>query len=157
MVFLTGINQTQMCFFSVCHHDALQANIFLYLIWVSVSLCGGYCDATIEMAQLPTLLKYASMHVWTLCPRSSLVMWLVLCDVRLVAFLFLNMASLFVQGASVDWDWFTPTSRARCRPSPSRTCPSTFTWLSSGRASLCSSSASSSAVTSSGEKEQTQQ
>lgn len=74
----------------------------------------------------------------------------------LVPFLFLNIASVFVQGASVVWDWFTPTSRAQCRPSPSRTCPSTSTWLSSGRASLCSSSASSSAVTSSGEQEQSQ-
>lgn len=75
----------------------------------------------------------------------------------LVPFLFFNIASVFVQGASVVWDWFTPTSRARCRPSPSRTCPSTSTWSSSGRASLCSSSASSSAVTSSGEKKQFQQ
>lgn len=33
--------------------------IFLYLIWVAMSLCGAHCDATIEMAQLPTLLKYA--------------------------------------------------------------------------------------------------
>lgn len=74
----------------------------------------------------------------------------------LVPFLILNIASVFVQGASVVWDWFTPTSRAQCRPSPSRTCPSTSTWLSSGRASLCSSSASSSAVTSSGEQEQSQ-
>lgn len=74
----------------------------------------------------------------------------------LVPFLFLNIASVFVQGASVVWDWFTPTSRVQCRPSPSRTCPSTSTWLSSGRASLCSSSASSSAVTSSGEQEQSQ-
>lgn len=72
----------------------------------------------------------------------------------LVPFLFLNIASVFVQGASVVWDWFTPTSRAQCRPSPSRTCPSTSTWLSSGRASSCSSSASSSAVTSSGERKQ---
>lgn len=50
------------------------AAIFLYLIRVSMSLCGGYCDATIEMAQLPTLLKYARVHVYTLCVRFSLVL-----------------------------------------------------------------------------------
>lgn len=111
-----------------------------------MSLCGAYCDATIEMAQLPTLLKYARVPVCTLCVRSFTRSWL-------VPFLFLNIVSVLVQGASVVWDWFTPTSRAQCHPSPSRTCPSTSTWLSSGRASLCSSSASSSAVTSSGERD----
>lgn len=141
--------------FSSSHHSTAMessrepaAAIFLYLMSASVSLCGAYCDATIEMAQLPTTAKIcACVPVCALCVRSSLVCWP-------VPFLFFIIASVLVQGASVVWDWFTPTSRAQCRPSPSRTCPSTSTWSSSGRASSCSSSASSSAATSSGKREQ---
>lgn len=65
----------------------------------------------------------------------------------------IKCCSVFFQGASVVWAWFTPITPAPC-PSPSSTCPSTSTGSSSGRALASSSSASSSVVTASGKGQQ---
>ena len=51
-----------------------------------------------------------------------------------------------VMGVSAAWDWWAPTSPARCHPPVSKTFPSTSTWSSLAQASLSSCSASSSAV-----------
>lgn len=64
---------------------------------------------------------------------------------------FLKFLFVFAQGVSVVWDWFTPTSRAPCHPSPSKTCLWTSIWSSLAQASLSSFWVSSSAVILSGE------